>query len=124
MKSLQLILLTTGLVSVLSSCGQSMQEDMGRRLEQAGDLEAAIAEYRKGVEAQPNSGNLRFLLGQALFKSNKNSEAVKELREAARLDLKNIDAHVVLGQAELKEGNKDEAKTEFDVALVFEPKRV
>lgn len=58
-----------------------------------GDTRAAIVEFKVALQQQPDSGEIRFLLGQTLLESGNAEEAYLELRKA--LDLKYDSSKVV-----------------------------
>lgn len=121
MKSFSRVAVSTVLFGSLTGCAQSLDTDMGRRLEKEGDLAGAIAQYRQAVQDKPSSAPSHLTLGRALLKSGDVRGAEAEFREAVRLDIRSVDAHVALGEALVKNKDLDEAKREFEVAQVYGP---
>ena len=58
---------------------------LGTALQQKGELDAAIAEFREAIKIAPNSPQVHNTLGTALRQKGKNDEARVEFDEAARL---------------------------------------
>jgi len=58
----------------------------GKRLLGAGDVDAAIAEFRSAIRSEPNYAAAHYQLGLALQQSGKKDEAKKEFERAAELD--------------------------------------
>src|SRR5687768_12522391 len=64
----------------------------------AGDVEEALAEYQKALQADPGSGALRAELARMLRESGRVAEALVEAEAAVRLDPADAEGHLVLGQ--------------------------
>jgi len=123
MRSISRILPALAIAGCLCSCGGKVHEDMGKRLEDTGDLKGAIAEYRQSVK-DANTSHNHLLLARALIKDGSLDEALNELRAAVQCDVKDADAHIALAEALLQHNELDDAKSEFDVAKVYDPKSV
>jgi tetratricopeptide (TPR) repeat protein len=61
------------------------RQELGRALEQAGDLEAAVPELRKAIELNPKSSTAHFLLGRVYDRMGKPAEAKAEYAIQARI---------------------------------------
>lgn len=97
--------------------------NMAVELDKRGDYSKAEATMRKFLELAPDqfvaSGHL--VLGSLFYKQDRKEEAVKELREAIRLDPDFTDAHLILGLEFIQRGNMQEAEKELREAIRIEP---
>lgn len=59
--------------------------ELGFTLQNMGDLQGAIAEYRTALRLNPNHANAHYNLGIVLQDIGKPTEAAKEFRESLRL---------------------------------------
>jgi Flp pilus assembly protein TadD len=89
----------------------------GSALGQKGDGEAAIAEYRKAVQLNPNNGPAHTALAVALGDAGSLIEAVAHFREALRCDSNNSRMHFNLAVALAKQGDTGEAIAHYAAAL-------
>jgi Tfp pilus assembly protein PilF len=80
---------------------------IGTKLEQQGQIDAAIAKYRRALEIRPQAPEARNNLGNALIKQGKREEGIAHLREAVRLWPGYVSALSNLGAA-LCEGDQVE----------------
>jgi tetratricopeptide (TPR) repeat protein/serine/threonine protein kinase len=94
---------------------------LGGALRDKGDLDEAIAEFRKAVELGPKNVEGHYNLGNALLKDKGNKasrdEALVSLRTAVKLAPNSSAAHTSLGFALLEKRNSDEGIAEFRKAL-------
>jgi len=72
---------------------------LGRHLENDGRIDAAIAAYKRAIELDPKSADLRAELAALYARQNNATEAVKFADAALALDPRNADALRVLGMA-------------------------
>jgi len=93
----------------------------GFALDNQGNLEAAIREYREALRVNPNNNLAHYNLGMALDDQGDLEGAISEYREALRLDSENENAHLNLGSALFKKGNLDAAITEYRQGLRLNP---
>jgi tetratricopeptide (TPR) repeat protein len=88
---------------------------------QAGNLDAAIANYREFLKVQPRSLPARGNLGAALARLGRLDEAIAEYRKALEIDPANPALHLNLGLAFFKEARLDDAVAEFDLVRAKQP---
>lgn len=101
--------------------GERLAVLRGRNAFQAGRYAEAAAEFRKAVEAEPESVPARVNLGSALGLLGDTAGAIEQYREALRLDPKLASAHFNLGALLGKQGRLDEAAGHFEAALASNP---
>jgi tetratricopeptide (TPR) repeat protein len=89
----------------------------GNALRDAGELDAAIADFRRAVALAPGYASAHNNLGHALMDKGRPDEAIVEHREAIRLDRDNRQAHYNLGIALMDKGRTDEAIAEYREAI-------
>ena len=58
----------------------------GRRLQNAGDLEGAISQFRAAIQQLPTYAAAHFYLGQTLLSKGLSKEASYEFQKASELD--------------------------------------
>jgi tetratricopeptide (TPR) repeat protein len=90
-------------------------------LTETGAPAAAIIRLNEALEKFPRSPRLRFALGLAHFKSNKNDEAAKALTHVVSLDPKFAPALAYLGMTYVELGRYDEAVKFYEQALAVDP---
>ena len=84
-------------------------------LQETGDLEAADALYKKGVELNPANANLLVHRALLALQKTKDVNAAQEATEAAlKVDEKCEFAWETLGQIQIQKDNMDEAVKAFD----------
>jgi len=93
----------------------------GLALDNKGNLEAAIEEYREALRLNPNNDIAHYNLGLALDDKGDLEEAIGEYREAVRLNPGGENAHVNLGSALYKKGSVDAAISEYQEGLRLNP---
>jgi tetratricopeptide (TPR) repeat protein len=108
----------------LAEMAQAMAADlpdahyaMGDVLMDSGEPEAAEAEYRKALSANPDSISGHIKLADALRSVGKLPEVIVELREALRLDPTSAAAHTELGSVFIGQGKSAEAVSELQEAI-------
>ncbi len=103
-----------------ASATQHMQR--GATARRAGQLERAVAEYRRAVELAPESPEARLGLAGALAAAESYSESIEQYREAVRLDPENAGIHSNLGATVVAAGGDgDEALGHFRTAVRLDP---
>ena len=95
--------------------------DMGNRLEDAGDIAAALAKYQDAVAASPANLRAYLNLGNALQRLGRIAEAVAALQSALRIDPDYAPGHFNLGNVYLGTSNFDSAEHEFRECLRLDP---
>lgn len=100
-------------------------------LDDLGDTEAAIQEYRKLIDQLGPDSEFRMRrastsarLGFALARTNRAAEAIAYLRDAVRLDPANALTFVNLGAALLEQRQIQEAQTALEQAVKLDPAMV
>jgi tetratricopeptide (TPR) repeat protein len=94
---------------------------MGDLLVDAGEPEAAEAEYRKALLADPDSSSVRTRLAEALRLQGQFAEAIAELREAIRIEPGAARAHAGLALALQGQENHPETIAEYREAIRLDP---
>lgn len=94
---------------------------VGDVLMDAGQPQAAEAEYRKALQGNAGSSAGHTKLANALLAQQQIPEAAAELREALRIDPASVPAHSDLGLVFRAQGNLSEAMSEFREALRLDP---
>ncbi|MBF0094512.1 MAG: tetratricopeptide repeat protein, partial [Alphaproteobacteria bacterium] len=87
----------------------------------AGRLDEAVANYRKGLESQPDYAEAHYNMALALHGLGRWDEAVASLRRALDIDPAYVDAHNNLGSVLYGLGHLDEAVVSFRRALELRP---
>jgi tetratricopeptide (TPR) repeat protein len=93
----------------------------GRIAYRVGRPAEALAEFRKAVEARPESVEGRINLGSALVLTGDRDGAIAEYREALRLDAENATAHFNLSLLLSEKGEMGEATTHMAVVVTKRP---
>jgi serine/threonine protein kinase/tetratricopeptide (TPR) repeat protein len=91
--------------------------NLGRALQDKGDLEGAIQCYRAALRLDPNYVEAHTNLGTALYSKEDVDAAIAAYSEALRLDNNHPKAHVNLGVALCKKGKLEEAIAEYQTAI-------
>jgi tetratricopeptide (TPR) repeat protein len=105
----------------LNPNNDNVHVNLGLALDNKGDLEAAIGEYREALRLNPNNDSAHYNLGLALDDKGDLEGAIAEYREALRLNPGNENAHNNLGSALYKKGNVDAAIAEYRESLRLNP---
>ena len=103
----------------LSSESADAHIALGDVLTEATDLDAAEAEYRKGI-ALADSASAHARLGNALLLDGAFADAEAELREALRLDPQSVQAHSDLGLVLRSLTQLPESAAEYRAALAID----
>ncbi len=91
--------------------------NLGKHLENRGDLDEAIAHYRAALGVEPGIADVLVNLGNALMRKGRVEEARAAFEEAARLHPRHPIARYNLGVALEREGQTDRAMSEYLEAL-------
>ena len=91
------------------SPGAMQHLEAGRQAESQRRFDAAVAEFRRVTELEPNFAGGFVSLGQAYLEQHNYATAVATLKHAVELDSSLIAAHRLLGYALLAEGYASEA---------------
>jgi tetratricopeptide (TPR) repeat protein len=89
----------------------------GQSLEDAGNNDEAIAEYRAALEKQPELPTLHFAIGNIYWKTNRLADALPELEKEVQVDPNNPQALYELGDVLADSGNQKKAEQCFLNAL-------
>lgn len=95
--------------------------DVAVYLEQAGQIQAAIAHYQTAIQLKPTYVDALNNLGHALSMAGKTADAVVYLQRALAIKPDLAEAHCNLGYALAQQGKIRDAATEFEQALRIRP---
>ena len=98
--------------------------DEAAELAAKGKHDAALVEWRKAVELNPEDARARTNLGVSLAKLGKPSEALPQFEKALALDPDAPETHNSLGAALAATGRLDEAIPHYQKALAGNPRNV
>ena len=128
---LGIVLLQTGraaeAVAPLDYAARAMPRDpapanlLGVACQQSGDLDTAIAAFRKALARNRNFTDAHFNFGNALREAGRAAEAAEHFREAARLEPEFADAHYNLALAEAQLGHFEAAIGNYRRTLTLTP---
>jgi tetratricopeptide (TPR) repeat protein len=93
----------------------------GVDLAQTQRYEAAIGEFRRGLELNENDASLRYNLATALFDAGKLGEAFIEAERAVAVDPANADAHHLIGKLLALQGKLQQGQASLETALQLRP---
>jgi serine/threonine-protein kinase len=96
--------------------------NLGLALRDKGQLDEAIACYKRAIELDPKYATAHFLLGGVLHGKGQLDGAIASWRRAIELDPKHARAHSNLGVALLAKRQVDEATASFRKAIELDPK--
>jgi tetratricopeptide (TPR) repeat protein len=122
----KLLVFSIVILLVLAAC-QSETQDVEEVLEssrahlEAGEYEKALTELEAAVEANPDSSDAHFLLGQTYNQTGEMLKAVDEFNEVLRIDPESAAAHHNLGVTYFQLQNPGAAVAEFQKALELDP---
>lgn len=94
---------------------------LGDELETKGEIDGAIANYRKALRLKPTYADANYSLGTILGKQGEYDEAIGHLKIAAEIDSNNYLAHNNLGLALSFSGNPEKAIVHFQESLRLNP---
>lgn len=95
--------------------------NLGSALEVSGQLQAALAEYRKAARLADDSVDAHFDIANVLVKLGRTTEALPEFYRAIALDPTTSNLHNGLGMALADLGKFSEATNQFAVAAQLDP---
>ena len=95
--------------------------DSGWELAKKGNLDAAVAEWLKGLELDPRDADLHNYVGGALMQEGKFDEAFLHLQKALESNPDADEAHGNMGLLLMQKGNLDEASAHLRKALEINP---
>jgi Flp pilus assembly protein TadD len=101
--------------------GWRVHQNRATHLFEAGQLEEALAEYRRAADLAPEEPVVHNNLGTILTRLGKVEDADAEYREALRLDPGNATAHFNLGALAAAEGRDADAVEHYRSALNSDP---
>ena len=95
--------------------------DFGADLAKRGNMEEAIAHYRKALEINPKNAQAHFNLGNSLCKKGSMDEAVTQYQTALEINPHYAQACNNLGTLFFQKGRLQDAITQFQKALEIQP---
>jgi tetratricopeptide (TPR) repeat protein len=95
--------------------------NLGVVLFQKGQVDDAVAHYRKALEINPNYVAAHYNLGNALFQNGQLDEALVQYQKAVEIGPNDAEAHINLGNALFQKEQLDEAVAQFQKALEINP---
>jgi tetratricopeptide (TPR) repeat protein len=115
--------LFAGFVPKTVALGQSSEGAFARavKLQQSGDLEAAIRAYREFLEVHPQSVEALSNLGAVYARLGRYAEAVEEYKRALELDTHNIPIRFNLALAYYKSAELPEAASQLNTVVTAQP---
>jgi tetratricopeptide (TPR) repeat protein len=97
--------------------------NLGNFLFEQGQVDEAMAHYRRAVEMQPAYATAHYNLGEVLRQKGQEDEAIAHFRRALEIRPDYADAHNSLGVVLLRRGQVDEALVHLRQALEIRPDR-
>jgi len=101
---------------------------LGVYYEDLGDLDQAVQQYKKALEADPQSSLLHLNLASVFIKKNDPVLAIEELKKSVELAPETVEPHAILALVYAAQNNKDLAAVEYTFALKnaakLEPKNI
>lgn len=99
-----------------------LHDQLGRMHESFGDVDGAMAEWKKVIELMPHHFAVRLQMGRMLAAKDETAvQAEPLLREALAMRPATAEVHAVLGQALARQKKYAEAHAEFAAALRLRP---
>ena len=121
-------LVVAGVVLLLSACeGEVHEADVATSAKSAMSerrYEAAAVELKSALQTLPESGQLRFLLGQALYRQGEAANAVVEFRKALDLAYDKDQVVPALAWAMLARAQARQVVEQFDKVALTKPEAV
>jgi tetratricopeptide (TPR) repeat protein len=120
---------TLGKLAVLAPNSARMQQVIGERLINAGDLNGAIGHYKQALRIDPRLAGVRYELSQAILETassdqNALAESLRLLEEAVKIEGDNAHIESVMGDIAVARGDLDIAYKHYDRALALNPGEV
>ena len=94
---------------------------LGAFYTQKGDLDRALAEFRRAHQLEPNRAEASYNLSQALARKKQYAEAERFAREAIRINPYYASAHILLGMILEETGRWDDAARRYSEVIVNLP---
>jgi tetratricopeptide (TPR) repeat protein len=91
----------------------------GEALDEMGDKEGAVAQFRAAEKVNPRAPNLHFLLAYVLWTQKRYDEALPEFKAELEVDPKNNQAMIYLGDLYVRQGQYPQAKEVLERAAQF-----
>lgn len=104
------------LLALQSPSALKQHVDAGLKAKQAGDMDAAIREFKRVVELAPNLAAAHVNLGAVYFEKKDYQQAIPSLRQALELNPELPGAHAMLGVALLAQGYASQAVPHLETA--------
>ena len=99
----------------------TLHENLGRLLQESGDLSGALASWRRVAQLAPHYGEAHRQLGRLFTQLNRDAEAVQALEQALRVDSRDLMAIDGLAQTLGRQGKHLEAVRQYERALKLNP---
>jgi len=120
---------TLNKLAVLAPGSARMQQVIAERLVNGGDLQQAIAHYKKALQIDPRVPGVHFELGEAILQSSPHqtamqAEATKEFETAETIDGDAANAECGLGGIAMSQSDWDQAFTHYQRAYKLNPNEV
>lgn len=118
---------TEDAVTPLAYAAKTVRDDpgllnlLGTAQHRNGDLDAAIATFRKALSKDRESVDLHYNFANALRDADRNGDAARHYREAIRLEPDFADAHYNLALVDAREGRFDAAIEGYRKSLNLSP---
>ena len=96
-------------------------DSLGNALARRGNVDEAIAHYRRSLEINAGNAEVHYNLGLALAGADQSDEAIAQLGEALQLNPEHAGAHSALGIALARCGRLNEAIRHFQKAVEIVP---
>ena len=93
----------------------------GQQLYNRGNVRGAVEEYKKALEAWPNSDTVLLAIGAAYYELDDNAQAVGFLDRAINLNPRNARAYLTLGTIYQTQGKKPQAIDAYQKYLTYDP---
>jgi Flp pilus assembly protein TadD len=101
--------------------GWMAYNNLGIVLAQKGEIDQAIAGYRKTLEMAPEFADAEYNLGSALLQKGEIDDAISHCQRAAAIRPDDPDVQVGLGNALLQKGRIDEGIARYEKAIELRP---
>ena len=93
----------------------------GQQLYNHGNIRGAVEEYKKALEAWPNSDTVLLAIGAAYYELDDNAQAVSYLERAINLNPRNARAYLTLGTIYQTQDKKPQAIEAYKKYLAYDP---
>jgi tetratricopeptide (TPR) repeat protein len=95
--------------------------NLGAELSKDGQMDAAISDYRRALDLNPNFLGINYDMGVCYFSMGRLDDAIQAYRRELQLDPSNDIAHNNIGKALEQQGHWNEAVAEYQTALAIDP---